>query len=71
MRLETIGCLSPFVWQDRTFSGSRIGLLYLAVLASERFARKNLSRKEAVNLSHWADRQVNGLFANPRSDVIS
>ena len=27
--------------------------------------------KGAVNLSHWADRQANGLFAHPRSNVIS
>ena len=26
--------------------------------------------KGAVNLSHWADRQANGLFAHPRSNVI-
>ena len=27
--------------------------------------------KGAVNLSQWADRQANGLFAHPRSNVIS
>ena len=27
--------------------------------------------KGGVNLSHWADRQANGLFAHPRSNVIN
>ena len=27
-------------------------------------------REGAVNLSHWANRQANGLFAHPRSNVI-
>ena len=27
--------------------------------------------KGAINLSHWADRQAKGLFAHPRSNVIS
>ena len=27
------------------------------------------SLQRAVNLSHWADRQANGLFAHPRSNV--